>query len=261
MSFIERGYTLSVIFSARELAYGYPGQPRVLDAVDFCVEAGERVGIIGPNGAGKTTFFLLGCGIIKPLSGVLEIMGRPVKPGGFYPEVGMVFQHTSDQLICPSVREDIAFGPQNMGLSGEEIEQRVLDAAQTVCVDGLLNRPPHQLSSGEQRLVSLAGILAMQPHLLILDEPTSDLDMRYRRRLIGLLKSMEDKTMLIASHDLEFVLEVCSRVVLLEGGRFQADGRPDAVMSDRTLMENHGLEVPHSLVTAWHHHRGQAADC
>lgn len=244
------------ILTARALTYGYTGQPRVLENIDLNITAGERVGLIGPNGSGKTTFFLLTCGILKPLSGGLEIIGQPVEPGHFYPAVGMVFQHTGDQLICPSAREDIAFGPQNMGLPREEVERRITDAAQSAGIAGLLDRPPHQLSSGEQRLVAMAGILAMEPRLLILDEPTSDLDMRYRRRLISLLTAMEEKTMLIASHDLEFILEVCTRVVLLEGGRFQADGQPTAVMSDRGLMEKHGLEVPHSLTAAWHYHQG-----
>jgi len=249
---------LSSIFSARGLTFAYPGRGHVLDKVNFDLAAGERVGLIGPNGAGKTTFFLLACGIIKPLAGELQIAGQPVVPGQFYPEVGMVFQHTADQLICPSVREDIAFGPQNMGLPQEEVARRVEEAARITGIEGLLERPPHRLSGGEQRLVALAGVLAMEPRLLILDEPTSDLDLRYRRRLINLLAAMPEKAMLIASHDLEFILEVCTRVVLLEGGRFQADGSPDAVMSDGSLMEKHGLEVPHSLTGTWHRHRGPA---
>jgi cobalt/nickel transport system ATP-binding protein len=238
------------------LTFGYPGQPPILEEIHFSVAAGERVGIIGPNGAGKTTFFLLISGILKPSAGSMAIFGRPVKHGGFMPEVGMVFQHTGDQLICPSVREDIAFGPQNMGLPEEEIRQRVTEAAAGAGITGLLDRPPHQLSSGEQRLVALTGILAMRPRLLILDEPTSDLDLRYRRRLIRLLEEMADKTMLIASHDLEFILETCTRVVLMDGGGLRADGRPAAVMSDHGLMLNHGLEVPHSLLAEWHRHRG-----
>jgi len=169
----------------------------------------------------------------------------------------MVFQHTADQLICPSVREDIAFGPQNMGLGEEEIQRRVMQAVEDTGISALLGRPPHQLSGGEQRLVALSGILAMQPQLLIMDEPTSDLDLRYRRRLIRLLLRLPDKAMLIASHDLEFLLETCTRVILLEGGRVQADGEPAAVMSSGSLMEKHGLEVPHSLSAAWHCHRKQ----
>lgn len=118
----------------------------------------------------------------------------------------------------------------------------------------MLERVPHQLSSGEQRLVALAGILAMSPRLLIMDEPTSYLDMRYRRRLINLLIGMKDKTMLIASHDLEFLLETCDRVLLLNKGKIQGDGRPATIMADENLMDNHGMEVPHSLSATWHSH-------
>lgn len=238
------------------LSFGYPGQTPVLKSVTFKINAGERVGLIGPNGAGKTTLFLLICGILVPTSGNIKIGQKPVKPGGFYPDAGMVFQHTADQLICPSVYDDIAFGPQNMGLDEEEIKRRVNRAVQDTGISALLARPPHHLSGGEQRLVALSGILAMQPQLLIMDEPTSDLDMRYRRRLIELLLGLTEKTMLIASHDLEFLLETCTRVILLEDGLIRADGEPAGVMADKTLMDKHGLEVPHSLTAGWHKHRG-----
>jgi len=239
----------------RGLTFGYPGRPPVLEGIDIRVSQGERVGVIGPNGAGKTTLFLLACGILEPVSGTLEAFGSPVRHGVFQPWTGMVFQHTDDQLICPSVREDIAFGPQNMGLPEEEVDRRVSSVAETTGITELLDRPPHHLSSGEQRLVAMSGILAMMPRLLILDEPTSDLDLRYRRRLVNLLDGMKEQTVLMASHDLEFVIETCGRVLLLDGGSIQADGGPAEVMSDRTLMENHGLEVPHSLVSTWHAHR------
>ena len=243
-----------------DLVFGYPGQAAVLDAISFKVQRDERVGLIGPNGAGKTTLFLLICGIVSAESGKVEISGIPVLKGRFNPAVGMVFQHTADQLICPTVREDIAFGPQNMGLSVEEVAGNVNRAAGATGIIPLLERVPHQLSSGEQRLVALAGVLAMQPELLILDEPTADLDMRYRRRLVGMLKSMEQKTMLTASHDLEFILEVCTRVIVLNQGVIQADGEPVTVMANRCLMEEHGLELPHSLTAAWHRH-GTETDC
>ncbi|MFW6114104.1 MAG: energy-coupling factor ABC transporter ATP-binding protein [Actinomycetota bacterium] len=250
---------MTVILSAEELTFGYPGQPPVLENINMSVEAAERVGIIGPNGAGKTTFFLLVCGVLKPDAGELEVFGRKVETGAFQPETGMVFQHTNDQLICPSVREDIAFGPRNMGLDDEEIQRRVTNVASAYGITELLDRPPHHLSSGEQRLVAISGILAMEPRLLILDEPTSDLDIRYRRRLIQILEGMEEQTILVASHDLEFILETCARVLLLDGGRVRADGEAAEVMSDRELMENHGLEVPHSLVSSWHSHHGPAS--
>ncbi len=243
-----------------DLAYGYPGQAAVLKAISFKVRRGERVGLIGPNGAGKTTLFLLICGIVSAESGNIEISGCPVVKGRFNPTVGMVFQHTADQLICPTVREDIAFGPQNMNLPISEVAGNVDRAAGATGITPLLDRVPHQLSSGEQRLVALAGVLAMQPELMILDEPTADLDMRYRRRLVGMLKGMDQKTMLTASHDLEFILEVCTRVIVLDQGVIQADGEPAKVMANRCLMEEHGLELPHSLTAAWHRH-GTETDC
>jgi cobalt/nickel transport system ATP-binding protein len=236
------------------LSYTYPGQVPILEGINLAIDDGENVGLVGPNGAGKTTLFLLITGILQPTAGQLLVFDQPVKPGNFYPRVGMIFQHTADQLINPSVREDIAFGPQNMGLDEEEIVRRVDESVTLAGIEHLLDRPPHHLSAGEQRLVALCGILAMEPCLLIMDEPTSDLDIRYRRRLIKTLEGMGDKTLLIASHDLEFILETCSRVILLEGGAICADGNPREVMVDGNLMEKHGLEVPHSLMDAWHRH-------
>ncbi|MGM0689740.1 MAG: energy-coupling factor ABC transporter ATP-binding protein [Bacillota bacterium] len=237
------------------LSFAYPGQDPVIENINFAIKSGEKVGLVGPNGAGKTTLFLLITGIIKSSSGQILILEQPIKPGVFHPDVGMIFQHTADQLISPSVREDIAFGPQNMGLNKDKIQERIVETAELTGITTLLDRPPHHLSAGEQRLVALAGILAMRPRLLIMDEPTSDLDIRYRRRLIQLLGNMSDKTMLVASHDLEFIIETCGRVLLLEGGRIQADGDPGEVLSNEKLMENHGLEVPHSLSAIWHRHK------
>lgn len=236
------------------LSFAYPGQEPVIEKINCTIKNGEKVGLIGPNGAGKTTLFLLITGIIKPSSGQILVLDQPVKPGAFYPSVGMIFQHTADQLISPSVREDLAFGPHNMGLNKEEIQARIEETAELTGITALLDRPPHHLSAGEQRLVAFSGILTMGPRLLIMDEPTSDLDTRYRRRLIKLLGNMSDKTLLVASHDLEFVIETCSRVLLLEGGRIQADGDPTEVMGNENLMEKHGLEVPHSLSATWHRH-------
>ncbi|MDY6796641.1 MAG: ABC transporter ATP-binding protein [Actinomycetota bacterium] len=245
---------MGTILYADGLTFGYPGQPPVLENIGVTIKSTERVGVVGPNGAGKTTFFLVICGILKPAAGRLETFGVEVKPGSFQPETGMVFQHTDDQLICPSVREDISFGPLNMGLDDEEVSSRVMEVAENTGITDLLDRPPHHLSSGEQRLVAMSGILAMKPRLLILDEPTSDLDIRYRRRLIRLLEKMEEQTILIASHDLEFILETCDRVLMLDEGGVQADGEASTVMSNQELMESHGLEVPHSLVSTFHRH-------
>lgn len=249
-----RGDALTHTLSASGLTFGYPGRQPVLADVSLEISPAEKVGVIGPNGAGKTTFFMLICGVLAPAAGGVKVFGRAVQHGKFQPDVGMVFHHTNDQLICPSAREDIAFGPQNMGLSEAEVDARVETAAAATGITALLDRVPHELSSGEQRLVALTGILAMTPRMLILDEPTSDLDLRYRRRLINMIAEMTEQTMLVASHDLEFIIETCDRVLLIDDGRIQADGPPAEVMSDATLMQAHGLEVPHSLVARWHRH-------
>ena len=229
------------------LNFSYPDKPDVLRDVNLKILPGERVGLIGPNGAGKTTFFLLACGVLKPNAGEILLFGKPVVPGGFRPEVGMVFQDPDDQLFCPSVRDDVAFGPLNMGLPKDEVEARITEALSITGVLELADRPPHHLSGGEKRLVSIAGVLAMRPKLVIYDEPTSNLDIRYRRRLIRFLQS-SNETVLIASHDLEFILEVCDRVVLMDEGRIVVNGNPRQVMGNVDLMEAHGLERPHSLV-------------
>ncbi len=229
------------------LSFSYPDQEKVLDGVTLEVESGERIGLIGPNGAGKTTLFMLICGVLRPTSGEIHVLGRPVTCGSFSPDVGMAFQNPDDQLFCPSVREDVAFGPRNMGLSQDEVEARVVEALSAVGYVELASRPPHHLSEGEKRMVSIAGILAMKPRLLIHDEPSASLDIRARRRLIRLLQ-MSTETTLIASHDLELILEVCSRVVLIDEGRVITSGNPRTIMGDEELMMAHGQEKPHSLV-------------
>jgi len=231
----------------RGLWFSYPDKRDVLRDINLKVVPGERVGLIGPNGAGKTTLFLAVCGVLKPTLGEIVVLGKPVLNGDFRPEVGLVFQNPDDQLFCPSVRDDVAFGPQNMGLSKEEVEARVREALSVVGGLELANRAAHHLSEGEKRMVSIAGVLAMRPRLLLYDEPSANLDIRSRRRLIRLLQASKE-TILIASHDLELVLEVCNRVVLIDEGRIIADGEPRQVMADDELMEAHGQEKPHSLV-------------
>lgn len=228
------------------LCVSYPDRPDVLRSISLEVLPGERVGLIGPNGAGKTTLFLSVCGVLEPVAGEIVLFGKPMVHGHFRPEIGLVFQNPDDQLFCPSVRDDVAFGPLNMGLPKEEVEVRVTDALSVIGVLELADRPPHHLSGGEKRLVSISGVLAMRPKLVIYDEPTSNLDIRYRRRLIRFLQASSE-TLLIASHDLEFVLEVCSRVVLMDEGQVTVNGKPQEVMGNVELMEAHGLERPHSL--------------
>ncbi|MEM7539603.1 MAG: energy-coupling factor ABC transporter ATP-binding protein [Chloroflexota bacterium] len=235
------------------LQFAYPDSPPVLTGLDLTLDDGERVGLIGPNGAGKTTLFMLICGVLKPVAGEVLLYDNSVKPGKFHPEVGLVFQYPNEQLFSPSVRDDIAFGPLNMGLPTNEVEERVNTAMQQTGIDALADRAPHHLSGGQKRMVAIAGIQAMQPKLVIYDEPGANLDMRSRRRLINYLQA-SDETVFVASHDLELVLEVCPRVVLLDEGRIIADGDAREIMGDVALMEAHGLERPHSLMP---HHTGE----
>lgn len=229
------------------LSCSYPDRPAVLRDISLQVLPGERVGIIGPNGAGKTTFFLTLCGVLKPDAGAIFLFGKSLVHRDFRPEIGMVFQNPDDQLFCPSVRDDVAFGPQNLGLSRQEVEVRVEEALSITGVLDLASRPPHHLSGGEKRMVSIAGVLAMQPRLVIYDEPSASLDLRSRRRLIRFLQASQE-TLLIASHDLELILEVCSRVILMDEGRVVVNGAPREVLGDVESMQLHGLERPHALV-------------
>jgi len=233
--------------SVSGLWFSYPDMPNVLQDVSLKVTPGERVGLIGPNGSGKTTFFLEICGILKPSAGDIIIFGRPVLNGDFRFDVGLVFQNPDDQLFCPSVWDDVAFGPHNMELSRDEVEVRVGEALSVVGGVELADRPAHHLSEGEKRMVAIASVLAMRPQLLLYDEPSANLDIRSRRRLIRLLQASKE-TILIASHDLELILEVCDRVVLIDDGRIIADGAPREVMGNDKLMEDHGQEKPHSLL-------------
>lgn len=235
------------VLIARGLAFSYADTPDVLNDIAIEVMPGERVGIIGPNGAGKTTLFLLICGVLKPNEGELSLLGQPVAFGKFNPRAALVFQNPDDQLFCPTVREDVAFGPQNMGLPKEEVEKRVKEALAKVGASRFADRPVHHLSEGEKRIVSIASVLAMRPELVMYDEPSANLDIRSRRRLIRLLQSSAE-TILVASHDLELILEVCQRVILVDEGKIVADGDPRQIMGDEQLMEAHGQEKPHSLV-------------
>lgn len=237
----------SSAIATQNLTFGYPNCEPVLNNISLFVHKGQRIGIIGHNGCGKTTLFMLLCGVLSPTSGEISLLDRPVEPGQFRPEVAMLFQDPDDQLFSPTVREDIAFGPQNMGLDPDAATARVNRALEMTGTEFLSDRTPHHLSGGEKQMVAIAGLLAMDPDVVLLDEPTASLDMRTRRRLIGFLQRSSE-TLLISSHDLEFVLEVCDRVLLIDEGQIIADGDPLDIMGDQALMEAHGLEKPHSLI-------------
>lgn len=236
-----------VAIAINELCFSYPDKADVLQNVSLQIHPGDRVGLIGANGAGKTSLFLSICGILQPISGQITLFNRPILPGEFHPEIGLVFQNPNDQLFSASVWDDVAFGPQNMGLSGSELGDRVRTALDLTGVQDLETRPPHHLSGGQKRMVAIATVLAMQPQIILYDEPSANLDLRARRRLIHFLQASQE-TLLISSHDLELILEVCDRVILMDEGRIITTGSPDVVMADAPLMEAHGLEKPHSLL-------------
>lgn len=235
------------VIEVKGLSLDRSGRTNVLDGIGLTVSPGERVGLIGPNGAGKTTLLLALTGILPATRGRISVDGRPHVAGSFDPAIGFVFQQAEDQLFSPTVAEDVAFGARNLGLAGQALEGAVGSALERTGIAALADRPVHHLSGGEKRLACLAGVLVMRPRVLLLDEPTSTLDIRNRRRLIELLRGM-DEAMLVASHDLELVLELCPRVVLIDGGRVVADGPARGIMGDAALMVRHGQEVPHSLV-------------
>src|SRR6266545_6789916 len=221
-----------------------------LEGITFAAEAGECVAIVGPNGAGKTTLFLRLCGVLAGKLGQASVNGLdPAVPEHRkkLPEVvGVVFQNPDDQLFSPTVAEDVAFGPLNMGASIPDAKARVAEALQSVGMPDAGERVPFQLSGGEKRRAALAGVLAMRPSVLLLDEPSMFLDPRGRRELIGTIRALPG-TKLIATHDLDLVLDTCPRVLVLDAGRLAADGPAEKLLADPELMEKHGLEVPYRL--------------
>lgn len=232
------------------LSFAYPNGRKALEDVGFNVTRGENVGLVGPNGAGKTTLFLCLCGALTRETGRVEVAGldpadasqRKLLPA----KVGLLFQNSDDQLFCATVLDDIAFGPLNLDLPAEEVRIRVVDALAQVGLTGFEHRVPFHLSGGEKKRVALAGVLAMKPDVLLLDEPSLHLDPRGRRSFIRQINEL-DATKVIATHDLDLILETCERTIILDGGRIVADGETAVLLSDPTLMEDHGLEVPARL--------------
>ena len=237
------------IIDVRDLCFAYPDGTEALKGVSFRIVHGNAVAVVGANGAGKSTLLLHLNGYLSPGRGEVRIGETPLTRAtavGVRRTVGMVFQDPDDQLFMPTVFEDIAFGPVQSGLPAEEVERRATMALERVGMAHLRDRPPYRLSAGEKRAVTIATVLAMEPAILVMDEPSSNLDPRGRRRLIELLRSFEH-TRIIATHDLELVVELCSRVILLDGGRIAADGPTLELLNDEQLMLAHGLERPHSL--------------
>ncbi len=237
------------MIKVRNLEYVYPDGTKALEGIDLDVSKGESVGLIGPNGAGKSTLLLHLNGILRAGRGSVEVLGIKVEKRNITKvrqKVAIVFQEPDDQLFMPTVFDDVAFGPINVGYSEEKVRVRVKEALKGVGMEGHEKRCSHHLSLGEKKRISLATVLSMQPEILILDEPTSNLDPRVRRHLIELLNNL-NLSKIVAGHDLELILEICQRVILLDEGKIVIKGETSEVLSNKSLTEYHGLEVPLSL--------------
>ncbi len=241
---------MTPVLDVRDLAFAYPDGHQALFGVDLHVHAGERVALLGPNGAGKTTLVLHLNGILSGETGHGEgsvaVSGLPVTRKNLREirrRVGIVFQDPDDQLFMGSVRADVAFGPANLGLKGAALDSRVMDALDKVGMADFADRPPHHLSFGQRRRVAVATVLAMEPEILVLDEPSSNLDPASRRELADILRSL-DVTLLMVTHDLPYALELCPRAVVLSAGRVVADGTTYDTLTDEALMRAHRLELP-----------------
>ncbi len=236
------------LIEVRDLHFTYPDGTRALAGIDLRIQAGEAVALLGPNGAGKTTFVLHLNGLLAG-TGEIRVCGLRVEKRNLpkiRQKVGLLFQEADDQLFMPTVREDVAFGPMNLGLPEPEVERAVEAALAMVGLEGMEKRAPYHLSAGEKRRAALAGVLAMNPEILVLDEPTTWLDPPGRASLIELLQSLK-QTKLIVTHDLELVRLLCTRALFFERGRIVCDGPVERVIAqmawDFARVKNDELRV------------------
>ncbi len=228
----------------RELGFAYPDGHVALRDINLCVGPAERVALVGPNGAGKSTLMLHLNGILRGQQGTIQVGDLEVNEANLRKvraAVGIVFQNPDDQLFSPTVFDDVAYGPIYMGLTEEQVRQRVTQALKQMNMETYAGRTSHHLSLGEKKRISIATVLAMEPNILVLDEPSAGLDPRARRTLIQLLDRL-GTTMLISTHDLRLVQELCPRTVVLDEGRIVADGPTEELLRDETLLRAHGLE-------------------
>ena len=230
----------------KDLYYKYPDGYEALKGIDLTLHKGQSLGIVGSNGAGKSTLLLQLTGINRPSSGKIEINSLEVNKENLAQirkDIGFVFQNPEDQLFTTSIYEDVAFGPKNYKLSKQEVDKRVTESLEKVGILELKNRAPYRLSGGQKNLAAIATAISMEPSILIMDEPTSALDPKARRKLINLLNSF-DYTKIIASHDLDMILDTCERTIVLKNGQIVADGDTQIILLDRDLMEECDLELP-----------------
>jgi cobalt/nickel transport system ATP-binding protein len=239
------------IIETKNISYHYPDGTKALEKVNFQVEEGKIVALLGPNGAGKSTLFLHFNGILKPSSGIILVDGSEIKYDkknlmSVRQKIGIVFQNPDDQLFAPTVMEDVAFGPMNIGLSHEEVELRVKEALKKVSMEGVEKKPPHHLSGGEKKKVAIAGILAMQPKIMVLDEPTSGLDPKGASQIMSLLYELnrEGMTIIISTHDVDMVPLYASNMYIISKGKIIKKGSPPEVFEDVKTIREANLRLP-----------------
>lgn len=237
------------IIDFKDVHFTYPDGSKALDGINFRIMHGESVGIVGANGAGKSTLISHMNGYLLPAKGTITIGDMQLNKSTINnarKTVGVVFQNPDDQLFMPTVFDDVAFGPLNLGMTEERVLERVNEALNTVGCLHLKDKPPHHLSMGQKRAVAIAGVIAMQPDILVMDEPAASLDPKSRRQLINLLKEFRH-TKIIASHDLDLIMDVCGRCLVISDGKVAADGTTGELLTNEKLLEDNNLELPLSL--------------
>ncbi|MCK4999446.1 MAG: energy-coupling factor ABC transporter ATP-binding protein [Anaerohalosphaera sp.] len=231
--------------TVKNFSYSYPDGTDALSDISLAIEHGEKVGLIGPNGAGKSTILLAINMFIKG-TGLIEVDGIEAvqkNARNIRTVINSVLQDPDEQLFMPTLYDDVAFGPLNMGLSNEDVDKRTIDALSKVGLGGMEKKMPHHISAGQKRAAAIATVLSMEPKVITMDEPDTSLDPANRKKLIGLLSSL-DQTLVIATCSMNFAADLCKRVILVDGGKIIADGPAEKIMTDTQLMESHGLEVP-----------------
>ncbi|MGQ9759001.1 MAG: energy-coupling factor ABC transporter ATP-binding protein [Candidatus Methanomethylicaceae archaeon] len=236
------------IIEVRNVAYAYTGGINALSGISFEVMQGEMLGLLGPNGAGKSTLILLMAGLLKPNTGTIEIFGEDTSSKQFDPmrsKIGLVFQDPDDQLFNNTVFDDVAYGPRNLGLNEEEIEKRTEEILKTLGISHLANRSPYRLSLGEKKKVAIATALVLNPEILLLDEPTANLDPRSKVEIIRLLRDLNRQgvTIILATHDVEILPEVSERVILLNQGKIIGKGFTAEILQDEQLLKEISMET------------------
>ena len=235
----------------RDVSYRYPNGKTAVDGFNLRIGRGEKVALVGPNGAGKSTLLTLLNGVL-PAEGQITVFGKKLEKKNLKwirSKIGIVFQNPEDQLFCPTLYEDIAFGPKNFGVPDERIDALVRKALRDTGLTGIENRPSMQLSFGEKKLASIATVLSFEPEIMAFDEPSSNLDPYHRRRIIDWIRKSE-KTVFLTSHDLDLVAETCHRVLIMCQAKLVADGDVRTILTNRLLLEDNYLELPLSLQPA-----------